>query len=279
MITAERPSVGTERTIVVAPPRRWSPSPELLDRLVQASLAAPWMSGVRLDDLLSAAPPELDRAALRYPRSVRARELSRPYVTALRDVTAGITNFASVLTEPDQLVPELDRSVYRLESTWWRGRQQRADRLFRVRTELGELRAQIKVLPGSYTFGSRSGIIPVTVANGLDQTVSVQVLLAPRVPKIRTGPVDAVPVGPGRKVQVPVPAQAVASGLVFVQAGLLTPTGQPYSEPVELKIRITQYGTVALYVTMAAAAVLLLAGGVRTARRAMGQRDRAAVQP
>jgi hypothetical protein len=48
---------------------------------------------------------------------------------------------------------------------------------------------------------------------------------------------------------------------------------------VELKIRITQYGTVALYVTMAAAAVLLLAGGVRTARRAMGQRDRAAVQP
>ena len=41
MITSELPSTGTERSIVVMPPRRWDPEQAFLDRLV-ASADAPW---------------------------------------------------------------------------------------------------------------------------------------------------------------------------------------------------------------------------------------------
>ena len=41
MITAELPSTGTERVILVAPPRRWNPAQEFLDRLVGRRVGAP----------------------------------------------------------------------------------------------------------------------------------------------------------------------------------------------------------------------------------------------
>ncbi len=68
MITAELPGIGPERTILIAPPRNWSPPPELLDRIVSASLQAPWMSPVSVADLRASTPPEIDREPLTYPR-------------------------------------------------------------------------------------------------------------------------------------------------------------------------------------------------------------------
>ncbi|MGH8894924.1 MAG: hypothetical protein ACRDWY_16730, partial [Actinomycetes bacterium] len=73
-------------------------------------------------------------------------------------------------------------------------------------------------------------------------------------------------------VQVEVPATAVAGGPVVVDASLRTPGGAQYAQPVQLRITITQYGTVALYITVVAAAVLFLMAGVRVVRRLVGAR-------
>jgi len=54
---------------------------------------------------------------------------------------------------------------------------------------------------------------------------------------------------------------------VTIDATLRTLGGAVYSQPVQLRITITEYGTVALYITVAAGAVLFLAAGARVLRR------------
>jgi hypothetical protein len=272
MITAELPGVGPERTILIAPPRHWSPPPELLDRVVTASLQAPWMAPVAVQDLRDSKPPEIDRQSLRYPTSVRGRELPAPYLDAVRDLHRTIGTFTAVLSEPDVLVPDLDAGVYRLESIWWRGRDARLGRLTGTRGHVLEQRNQVEVLPGSYTFGSKSGTIPLTVSNGLTQAVTVRIGLTPSPPRLEIGKIGDVRIPAKSKVQVEVPAKAIANGPVRIGTVLLTPAGDQYGQPVQLRIQVTQYGTVALAITGVAAGVLFAAAGYRLFRRAAAAR-------
>jgi hypothetical protein len=275
MITSELPSTGTERTILVMPPRRWDPDPVFLDRLVAVAGQAPWTAATPLRSLAESSPPEVDRQPLSYPRAERRAELPRDYLRALETMHASIALLAAVLADPQatDLVEEYQRSVLLLEATWWRGREaSRAIRLDREKLTLKETRGSVRVQPGNFTFSSRSGTIPVTIANELTQPVQVQLRLDPQTPRLRIEPLEPLTVGPQSKLQVPVPASAVAGGPVIVEAQLRTVGGAPYSQPVALRITVTQYGTVALYITGVAAAVLFLAAGVRVLQRILAAR-------
>jgi hypothetical protein len=100
--------------------------------------------------------------------------------------------------------------------------------------------------------------------------VVVDVRLVPQTPRIQVDDIEPRVIGAQTKVQIEVPATAVASGPVVVEATLRTPGGALYGQPEQLRITITQYGTVALYITVAAAAVLFVAAGVRVLRRVLG---------
>lgn len=272
MITSELPSTGTARTIVVTPPRRWDPDQAYLDRLVEVTTQAPWAAPVGLGDLVASEPPEVDREPLQYPADQRQLELPASYLSALEGMHTSINVFSGILTDRTELVPELNRSVLQLESTWWRGRETRSNRLKTERDYLADLRGLVRVQPGNFTFSSRRGTIPLTVANGLEQEVVVALRLVPQTPRLRIEPVESITIGPQTKLQVEVPATAVASGPVLVDATLHTQGGVVYGLPVLLRITITQYGTVAIYITVAAAAVLFLTAGFRVLRRVLGTR-------
>lgn len=268
MITSELPSTGTERTIVVMPPRRWDPDLAYLNRLVDVAARAPWMAPVSLPALAGQEPPEVDRRPLRYPKQQRDRELPGTYLSALSNMHTSINVFATILTDRDALVPQLERSLVLLESSWWRGRSQdRANRLVRERSYLADLRDAVRIQPGNFTFSSRSGTIPLTVANELTQEVVVDIRLEPQTPRLRVEDIPPLTIGPQTKLQIEVPAEAVAGGPVVVDVSLRTPSGAAYGQPEQLQITITQYGTVALWITVGAAAVLFLAAGVRVLRR------------
>jgi hypothetical protein len=272
MITSELPNTGTERTVVLTPPRRWDPSPEYLDRLSSAAAEAPWMAAVPLAELAASEPPEVDREPLRYPAQQRRLELPRTYLTALEETHTSINVFSAILTDRTQLVPDLNRAVLRLESSWWRDRPSRANRLARERAYLADLRREVRVQPGNFTFSSHRGTIPLTVANGLPQEVVVGLRMDPQTQRLRLDPAELLRIGPRQKVQVEVGATAIAAGTVIVDASLHTPGGAPYGQPVPLRITITEYGTVALYITVAAAAVLFLMAGMRVLRRVLAAR-------
>jgi len=254
--------------VVAMPPRRWSPSQTYLDQLVAVGSAA-WAAPVSLRELAADPLPEVDRARLRYPRAERRAELSESSLRALDLYRSKTALFASILTDKTRLVPGLLASHLRLASTAWRGRTEaRVIRFSREQTYLvKDLLGSVRVQPGDFTFGSRSGKIPVTIVNDLGQAVNVVLRLDPQTPRLRVQPVVVPEIGPNQKVQVEVPATAVAGGLVVVEASLRTPGGAQYGQPVALRIRITQIGTVALVITVAAAVVLFLAAGVRVVRR------------
>lgn len=280
MITSELPNAGSGRVILIAPPRRWDPPPEFLDRLVRGTASASWMSGTSLSAMSSAPPAEVERRPVHYPASQRRGELPAPYLTALRSQHDSIAVFSGVLTDPDALVTDLDKAVLRLESSWWRGREIRVNRLSAERTHVADQLALIHVQPGSYTFGSKSGTIPVTISNGLDQDVVVALRLEQGAPRLRLEPLDPITIGANRKVQVSIKATAVANGVVDLRATLHTPSGTALSpQPVQLRIRITEYGTVALFITIGAAGVLVLAALVRLGRRALAARRDPSDQP
>lgn len=72
-------------------------------------------------------------------------------------------------------------------------------------------------------------------------------------------------------VQIAIRVEARTSGRFVARAGLIDVSGDPFGEPVDLAVRSTRYGRVALGVTGVAAAVLVMAAGVRVTRRAMGR--------
>jgi Family of unknown function (DUF6049) len=272
MITSELPSTGTARTIVAMPPRRWDPSQEFLDQL-QAMSVAPWAAPVSLRALAESRPPEVDRSRLRYPRAQRAQELPESYLLALDVYGTSITTFGGILTDPTPLVPRLQLSLLRLESSWWRDRDSaRGIRLDREKKYLSDLRQRVRVQPGSFTFGSKSGKIPLTLVNGLPQEVIVVLRLEPQTLGLRLAPVKPQRIGPNQKIQVEVQATAVANGPVAVSATLHTRSGEPYSQPVLLRVNVTQIGSVALVITVGSAVVLFLAAGIRVVRRVRAAR-------
>lgn len=280
MITAELPNAGSDRVILVAPPRRWDPPQEFLDRLVSGVASAPWMSPTGLADALAAPVAEVERETVRYPSAAKKAELPAAYLTALKSQHTNIASFNGVLADRanrDKIIPELDDSLLRLESSWWRRRDVRVNHLILEQTIVADLLKAVHVQPGSYTFGSKSGTIPLTIANETDYDVVVRLQLLPD-QRVRLKPHDPIPIGPHRKVQVEVAASAVASGTAQVSASLLTLDGTPLSQPVLLRILITQYGTVALFITLAAASVLVLMALVRLVRRARAAR-RSAGEP
>ena len=268
MIAAELPS-GPSRSLVLMPPRHWDPSPAYLARLAATLPRARWATPVSLGELAGTPPPEVDRARLTSPREQRAAELPASYLAAITGMHSGINVFAAILTDRSAYIPGLDRSVHLLESTWWRDRPGRANRLARERDYLAELRGAVRVQPGNFTFSSRTGTIALTVANGLDQEVVLSLRLSPQTTRLRIEPTAEQTIGPRSKTQVEVKATAVAPGPVIVDATLRTLGGAAYGQPVQLRITITEYGTVALYITLGAAAVLFLAAGVRVVRRVL----------
>ena len=271
MITSELPSQGTARTIVAMPPRRWDPPQQFLDQL-ETLASARWVAPVSLRALAASDPPQVDRGRLRYPASQRRAELPDTYLTALNALQESISNFAAVLTDRTQLVPGLESSRLRLESSWWRDRPSRSIRLDREKKYLAATRALVHVQPGSFTFGSKSGKMPVTLVNDLTQTVNVVLRLEPQTPRLRLGDVTVPPIGPQQKIQVNVPVTAVANGVVVVEATLHTPSGAAYGQSVPLRVNITEIGTVALVITVAAGVVLFLAAGIRVVRRVRAAR-------
>jgi hypothetical protein len=268
MIASELPGGGTPRTIVAMPPRRWDPSQEFLDQLAPVA-SAPWTTPRSLRALADTPPPEVDRGRLNYPPAERRAELPATYLKGIAAMKDSISNFAAILTDKTQMVPGLEASVLRLESTYWRGRvDSGSNRKAREEIYLSTLKRKVYVQGGSFTFGSHSGTIPVTVVNELPQPVVVDLRLEPQTPRLRLDPVSTRPIGPNQKVQVEVRAHAIAGGPVSVAATLHTPSGAQYgSQVAQLQVNVTQIGTVALVITLGAAAVLFLAAGIRVVRR------------
>ena len=129
--------------------------------------------------------------------------------------------------------------------------------------------------PAPLTLAARSGKIPVTVENGLDQAVTMQLSVAadPAVRLTLTQPArQRIPAGESRTFEVP--AEATTNGNVQLVVRLLTPDGKPYGSAVSFPVQITGFGAVAqivvggAFVLLAATLVFRVVRAIRRGRAA-----------
>jgi hypothetical protein len=198
------------------------------------------------------------------------------FVRDVADVRRASDQFTEqVLTQDDEgakdIRARLLRARGRAESTAWRGRPGTGRRMLDLLSDdVAALRSRVTLVGEPALLTGREGVVQLVVQNALDQPVSVGVRLDPTSAARLTSEDTEIQVVPGRNTrQVSVRVEARTSGRFTARVGLVDASGRPFGETVEVAVRSTQYGRVALAVTGVAAAVLLVAAGVRITRRVL----------
>ena len=284
IIAAEAPSVS--RTLVVAPARRGEVVAAVGAAVLADSGRLPWLCPVSLasvavgsDSCIGETPPEEREVAPAELEPVRADDpvLSPRFLREVGAARRAAAQFTDEVLEPG---PDAVRTTARLlrarartlSSAWREAAPDGEEMLDLLQDDLADLRGKVhlEVGGGTVTLTSRTGVISVNVVNELGQPVRVGVQLDPgnraRL-SLSEVPVETVP--PGRSTQINLKVTSATSGKFAVTALLVDRSRRPFGNPVELVVRSTQYGRVALAVTGVAAGVLLVAAGVRITRRAL----------
>lgn len=289
IIAAELPSQS--RTLLIAPERTGSVAQAALGAamitdtgrlpwLCPVSLAAVAAGSERCSGLPDAQGPspaeELTDEEVTAEPEERGDELSSAFLSRLAEVQEDADQFTgSVLVdrtvESTRTKARLLRAHGRAASAAWRDQPVLGDRMLRLLQEdVADLRSKVRLVSEPVTLTGDTGVLELSVQNELDQAVNVGVRLdqtsSARLSSGDTG-VQVVPARYATQIQVRVEPQT--SGRFVVEATLVDEEGRAFGDPVELDVRSTQYGRVALGVTGVAAAVLMVAAGARIARRAL----------
>jgi hypothetical protein len=286
MIAAEVPNES--RTLLIVPSRTAD--------VAQAGLAAamitdtgrlPWLCPVSLADVAAGRercedlPDDQGPAAAEQrsgidPPDERDGELSPVFLerlAAIRQLTEQFTDAVLVdgTQEQTETKARLLRATGRAASAAWRDEPAEGRRMLALlEDDITNLRGLIRLVSKPVLLTGESGTLQLSVQNELDQPVNVGIRLdetsAARLSSSATG-VQVIPADTA--TQIPIRVEPRTSGRFVVLATLIDENGRPFGSPVRLDVRSTQYGRVALAVTGIAAAILLVAAGVRITRRAM----------
>lgn len=268
MIGLELPSVS--RTLVMVPPRGWSPDPDYVHALLHVLDGAPWVKVTELATLPAGAANGPGRQRPTYPAAVRSRELPAGQLAAVREGHSRLDALTSLLQADAQSVRDTyTRALLRAESAAWRGDRTggRAYALS-IPAQLATMQDQVHLVPsGPVTLAARSGRIPVTVVNDLDQQVTVRVLVT-AVPSVRMTLTQPAPVTlePHSSTTLDVAADATTNGAVQVVARLATADGQAFGVAQTFAVQVTGFGAVAAGLVVAALALLAVALVIRVLR-------------
>lgn len=273
MIAAE-PGQTKPRSLVIAPSRRWDPSPTLVNTLLKTAKRLPWLTLTPLSSIKPSKTPT-PRAALTYSDQDRKDELSAKYLGPIKDVAAKaqLTALIAAVPKPHS---DFDAAVLRLTSSSWRN-STRAGRAATklvggvIQTEMNKIAItgagpdQLRQLAGS------NGQVPISVKNTIGDTVALYIDVKSNNPGLlQIDPTQArklltIPNNNTGGVQERM--NATTSGDATVSVQLVTRNGLPYGKPVKLTIRTTGYTGIALVIVGAALAVMLAAVVTRLLRR------------
>ncbi|MGY1660204.1 DUF6049 family protein [Geodermatophilus sp. SYSU D00705] len=246
------------QTVLVAPTREVDPDPGGAAAMMAAAAQLPWLRPAtvsQLGDGPSAATGEL--ASPDAPGGLEPAGLA-DVVTAIgiRDDLAG-----AVVDDPGTVLAPYDAAVARAVSAAWRDDPAGFDAgAADLLATLGRLRERVTLLSpaeGTYSLASGDAPLVLTVRNDLPFAVRVLLRVQPRGNAALTvGDIGEQVLNPGQRTTLPVPAEVRQSGRFGVVATLITPDGGPLGDPVELQVKSTAYGSISLFITIGAAALL-----------------------
>ncbi|MEE6271988.1 DUF6049 family protein [Georgenia sp. MJ206] len=275
VISRERPSDG--RGVLLTLPRDFAGDAEALAERLDALADAPWVDRVGIDELLAREAPELERDTLPV-REVEAGEMSAAELETYSRVLAGAEALAHVTPEPERLLAPVREALLPTLSAAWRSAPDERDaRLAAAATTAAEQAASVAAQPGStLNLINDEAHIPVSVTNGLDQSVRVQVRLEPRDVRLVAEDAVTLEVPAQQSATAQVPVRAIGSGDVAVDVLLESVSGEPIGVASEIQVRVrADWENVGTGVVAGLLVLMLVIGLVRTVRR--GRRRAVAV--
>lgn len=261
------------RTIVVGPSNAlWDTSPALASEILAAVNASSFVRTMTLTKALEEQPSSVPRTRERYSVSNRNAELTESYLARVKDTQTQLTELSSVIDDPVGIVEPMNQALLRSESAAWRGDQETGLRLLRTLNDtLTDSIEKVSILSkGSVTFSGDNGIVPVTISNDLDRTVTIGIqLVGQPTLRLESAPVQGITVDPGKNATVEIPVRVIGGGTLPVSAQLLTPDGEMYGKPTLINLSSTAYARAAAWVigiAFAAIAVFVVVGIFRRIR-------------
>ena len=256
---ALEPTEESRYLIAAAGSPRWDPNPRLLRAIIASIRGTQWTRLVPVSTVL--ALPDAQTERVFDPEARRARELSAAYLQRINATQASLDSLRTVLTDPLPVTAPIASALLRAESSAWRTRPREGERLLdSIDASLAETGSSVYVVPrDNVVLSGDRGSVPVTVTNDFDQPVRVgAVITADPAARLDAQPLESVEIEPGRRASLEVPVRVVGGEALTVSVQLTDPSGQAFGEPVSLELRTTAYSRAALWVAIAAAAVLVL---------------------
>ena len=258
--------------MIVAGPRdiRWNPSPEALDALLSATGSVPWLQSASLSDLLIENSTAIARKRGGYgPKSQKA-ELPSAYLKRVQRASDELAAFTAVLDNPLGITRPYAEAILRAQSSAWRVDPATGEELISsITSSLRDQTDKVYALSqGTITLSGESGLVPVTIANDLDRSVTIGVQLrGDPSARLKSEPLYEITIGPGKKVSVELAATIVGGRALSAGVQLLTPEGQKFGRVAQIDLVSTAYARAAGWVIGAAFVAIVLFVVVGITRR------------
>jgi hypothetical protein len=271
MIASEAPS--TQRSIVVTPPRNWHPSSGVAGALLNETIRAPWLQSVSLSDVATSKPGAGVTHATVPDREVSKNELSSSYLAAVKAAATSLSLYRSILASPSaEYSQRLEAALAASQSSAWRGGATAGgeEALARLSGYVSETEKKVQLIKiRKATLAGRSGTIPVSVLNGLDQAVQVRVTAnAPRGRLTVTGDGTLVTIQPGKVATVRLSLSSLRIGATQIQLQLVAKDGSALGWAAEsVSVVSTLYGRAVLILIIVALCIVVFTSATRWARQ------------
>ncbi len=287
VLTAGRTATASS-PMVLAPPRVWSAEGIGARALLAAAGRMMEQGGLvprGLVDVLRTGPTTAsDERTLDYPAADGGREIPGTAVDQIRGAGESLADLASAATEPDpgavgvgpdEAFTPVRRELVRPASAAYRSAPADAEAAAQQgNDQVDGLRGLVAVVepPIPFSLGTSDAPLPLTVVNGLPVPVRVRVELSPA-SGLQVAPIAEQRIPPLGRRQLSVNAKVTRSGQFTVDASVITPGGRQLGEASRLKVVSTAYGTITLWLTATAGALLVALVARRVIRRRRGDPD------
>lgn len=138
---------------------------------------------------------------------------------------------------------------------------------FNATQEVFKYKERLKIYEGKYQLTSAKSKLPITLANGFNSVVKVNLNLTPGSSRISVDSVKEIVLEPKSKTQISVPIEIFAPGQTFITAQFVNNEGRLIGDPVELSLNLTVIDSRVAWFTTGAAVLLLLAAIAQSVRR------------
>jgi hypothetical protein len=277
MITMQAPD--KQRTIVVAPQRTPTVAQATaMADAITATDAGSWASTIDFGTAAKAHPdPRANHkvpSSRAYPNSLRKQELSSTTFDQIHLDQLNLNGFVIILTIKDRVTVPFRNAMLRAMSTGWRG-DPHGEAVYRnaIGVYLQNLMGAVRILDKhQLTLSGRSGTIPITVKNDLNQPITGLVLRLTSGINIRLkihNPDQPISIGAGHTRTLKFQTTASANGPAQISAGLYTQNGALYGSnngAISFKVKITNVTDLVMLI-IAAGLLLLVLAGVRIYRQ------------